>query len=172
MVNSFFEEKAEKLLIEANCFELPIDIKKCAEYFNVKVQALALDEDVSGFFVIKDNAVHIGYNIKDGHQRSRFTIAHELSHYFLHAKETPLFVDKNRTLYRDSNSSTGELIKEREANAFAAALLMPRKLIDNIIDQLSENDKKALHRKLASTFNVSVAAMGIRLVNLGIIDYY
>jgi Zn-dependent peptidase ImmA (M78 family) len=173
MVNSYFEEKAEKLLIDADCFRVPVDINKCAAYLNVKVEGLTLEDNVSGFFINKDNSLLIGYNVNESPRRKNFTIAHELAHYVLHAKDSPLFIDKNNyKLYRDTNSSSGEIIKEIEANAFAAALLMPKKLITEKMDSLSEENKNSLIKTLANFFVVSPQAMGIRLVNLGIIDYY
>ena len=78
----------------------------------------------------------------------RFTIAHELAHYILHTKETKLFVDK-QVLYRDGKSSTGEILQEREANAFAASLIMPGKLITEEVEKLKhENKDKFSHNNL------------------------
>ncbi|MGC4101107.1 ImmA/IrrE family metallo-endopeptidase [Ferruginibacter sp.] len=172
MINSYVEEKAEKILLDSNCFNIPIDVYKCAEYLGVEITSLDLEDDISGFFAIKNKKAHIGVNKANNAQRIRFTIGHELGHYILHAKETPLFIDKEESrLNRDYNSSTGELIKEREANAFAAALLMPRKLVIKKINELSERDNKTLIRKLSVEFDVNPKAMGIRLVNLDIIGY-
>lgn len=170
MINNYIEERAEKLLQEANCLKAPIDINKCAQHLKVEVNPLELDENVSGFFVIKENKAHIGYNKNDNDKRTRFTIAHELGHFVLHAKQIPLFIDKYETkLYRDFSSTTGESIMEREANAFAAALLMPRKLILKELEE--DNNKSNIIKRLSQKFNVSIQAMGIRLVNLEILDY-
>lgn len=142
-----------------------LDIYKVSKSLKVDVQQEIMDDEISGLFVIKDGNPFIRYNIEDP-KRQRFTIAHELGHYILH-KETPLFVDKKneKIMYRNSESTTGEIRKEREANAFAASLLMPAKFIGD------EWEKMPVHKDpieyLANIFNVSGQAMSFRLANLG-----
>lgn len=71
----------------------------------------------------------IGFNPTESKTRQRFTIAHELGHFELHKQDSGLFVDKEfKMLFRDQNSSSGEIRKEQEANAFAAAILMPENI--------------------------------------------
>lgn len=59
-----------------------------------------------------------------GDPRARFTLAHELGHYFMHANEINCFarINKNTTwpAYQDS---------EAQANQFAARVLMPISMI-------------------------------------------
>jgi Zn-dependent peptidase ImmA (M78 family) len=170
--NIYLEEKTERLLLDSKCYSIPINVQKCAEHLDVQVKALELDEDVSGFLLMKGKSVHIGYNKNNGKQRQRFTIAHELGHYLLHAKDAKLFVDKTeKVLYRDIHSSTGELLKEREANAFAASLLMPQKLLIQEVEKIKNETKEKFISRLAKKFDVSEQAITIRLTNLGLIDY-
>ena len=177
MINNFLETKAEKLLIDANCFSVPVNIDCISQYFGIRVEALELEIDISGFLAINDGTAVIGYNRRQGNERKRFTIAHEISHFVLHAKkEFPLFIDKDkkpeqRIMFRDSASSTGEFIKEREANAFAAALLMPKKLVEQEIQSIAIENTQDTIQELSKKFEVSVQAMSIRLANLDIIDY-
>lgn len=171
-VNVYLEEKAERLLFDSECYSIPIKIEKCAEHLNIELKALELDGDVSGFILMKGKSAHIGYNKNDSKQRRRFTIAHEIAHYLLHAKDSNLFIDKTeKILYRDVNSSTGEILKEREANAFAASLIMPQKLIIQEVEKIKNENKESFILKLAKKFDVSVQAITIRLTNLGLIDY-
>jgi len=170
-VNSYIEQKSEKLLVESKCYRVPIPIENCAKYLDIKLEPLELDENVAGFLLLKDDkVVHIGYNKSNPKNRIRFTIAHEIGHYLLHAKDSTLFVDKE-VLYRDVNSSTGELLREREANAFAASLLMPQKLITQEVDKHKKEPTDKLISQLAKKFKVSQQAITIRLSNLGVIDY-
>ncbi len=78
-----------------------------------------------------------------------------------------------RVEYRNQESSTGETVREREANAFSAALLMPEKYllkeIRNHHFELSEDDSL---QELAKLFNVSVSAMTFRLINLNLLSHY
>ena len=170
-LNNYIEEKAERLLIDANCFSAPIDVRKCAEYLNVEIQDLDLDYDVSGFVIIKKDASTIGYNKANPPKRIRFTLAHELGHICLHSQDVPLFIDKIEKFNRDGNSSTGEILREREANAFAAALLMPEKLVRDQVETVNTAEGNNYIADLASKFEVSDQAMTIRLTNLGLLDY-
>ncbi len=61
--------------------------------------------------------------------RQRFTIAHELGHFFLHRASSTVFVDAAPIFFRDESSSNGSQREEIEANAFAAELLMPEDAI-------------------------------------------
>lgn len=79
--------------------------------------------------------------------RDRFTIAHELGHYFLHSEqgEGPIVA------YRSGSTRI-----EWEANWFAAALLMPRK-------EFSESVNLGYNiARLASQFGVSQEAAKVR----------
>lgn len=143
-----------------------IDVHKISKSLNVDVQQEIMDEEISGLFVIKDGNPYIRYNFFEDSKRQKFTIAHELGHYILH-RETPLFVDKKneKIMYRNSESTTGEIRKEREANAFAASLLMPAPFIKNEWEKMPLHEDPIKH--LANIFNVSEQAMSFRLANLG-----
>ncbi len=177
MVNNIIEAKAEKLLKDSGCYSIPVNIKDCVSYLKIELTEVELEKDLSGFLAFKaGNKAVIGFNKGHGRERTRFTIAHELAHFVLHRElSSTIFIDKDRIptqniLFRDSNSSTGEYVKEREANAFAAALLMPKQLVEESVREL---DKKMedLIKHLADKFQVSTHAMSIRLANLDIIDY-
>lgn len=96
------------------------------------------------------------------------TKAHELGHYELHRHNSALFIDKG-FLNRDKNYSTGEILVEQKANAFAAALLMPEYLWEKEIkkQKLDLSDDNAAIR-LADTFEVSSAAMNYRIANFNL----
>lgn len=173
MLIPYIEQKAEKLLKEHGLMNVPVDVFKCAKCVNVDTQSVWFDdESISGLFIIKDKSAFIRYNLNDGEARQRFTVAHELGHFFLHSKETSLFLDKaEKVMYRNFDSTTGEKAKEREANAFAAALLMPRGLLTAEANKLNEEFSDEVIADLAKKFNVSQKAMSIRLSNLGLLEY-
>jgi Zn-dependent peptidase ImmA (M78 family) len=172
MIIRHIEEKAEKVLQDAACFSAPVDVSMCALSLKIKLNGVDLNDEVSGLFVIKDKMAHVGYNKSHHVHRQRFTIAHEIGHFLLHSRDTFLFVDKEeKILYRDRESSSGEYQKEREANAFAAALLMPKKLLLQHIFDFDNSKGESLQKYLSEKFNVSETAMTIRLTNLGLIDF-
>jgi len=159
------ETKTSNLLRDNNCISLPIDVLDLAIKLGVRVEAESFEDDISGLFVIKNKRPYICYNKNQGKSRVRFTIAHELGHYILHSKTKPLFIDRNKkVLYRDFNSSTGELKLEREANTFAASLLMPKFLIEAELE--NKNEEIDIVKSLSEKFNVSSQAMSFRLANL------
>ena len=99
------------------------------------------------------------------HPRTRFSIAHELGHYFLDSHQAFL----RRT--GKSHPSRGEFLSDRtieaEADAFAAGLLMPAKLLGPKVnnDEMSFTDIEGW----AGEFNTSVTSTARRAVELS--DY-
>ena len=165
MIIKHIEVKTLKILEDMGIIQASdIDVFAIAEHLQVDVKPAQLGKDISGLFVIKEDKPYIRYNGSENDCRINFTIAHELGHFFLH-KDIPLFIDKNeRIMFRDAASTTGEIMKEREANAFAAALLMPKPFIESELQKLViKNDVTA---DLADIFNVSTQAMSFRLSNL------
>jgi len=103
--------------------------------------------------------------------RKRFTMAHELGHYFLHGEKIKesykAFVDtpNTYTLFKKNDIDVDECDKpmEAEANFFAAELLMPE-------DVVKEAYKKVKNPEILSEiFMVSLQSMKYRLSNLGLI---
>ncbi|QJD77123.1 ImmA/IrrE family metallo-endopeptidase [Spirosoma rhododendri] len=183
-------ESAAKALLQktghypTNFYELPsdkqgIDVKTVAEKIGIEVREYDFGEDVSGVLLQLNGKVQIGYapENRTGKKRQRFTIAHEIGHYVLEHQRKGVFIDtpeKYFALYRNANSSTGEDMQEREANAFAASLLMPLDLVREGVTHYMSSDitRKQdfeLVPNLASDFNVSNIAMSIRLTNLNLL---
>lgn len=132
-------------------------------------------------------------------ERRRFSVAHELGHYLLHARpliarmdadEHPTFVEglgyqrwsteagderadsalpEARLLITDGSSNEADMLErlEREANAFAAALLMPEPLCRRLVERYGGSLASA--KRLAGEFLVSPAAMRVRLMALGLL---
>lgn len=164
---SYIEKKTEEILTNNNVFKAGFDVEKLVKKLNIDIIPEKLDNDVSGLFVRIDDKPVISYNKNERNLgRKRFTIAHELGHYILHS-DKPLFIDKTpKVMFRNSASSSGEQLQEREANHFAAALLMPIKLIKEEIDNAPDNVTNPIEY-LAEKFKVSEQAMTFRLANLG-----
>lgn len=94
-------------------------------------------------------------------ERQRFTLAHELGHYFLHSRqgENPLQAFR-----------LGTSLAEQEANYFAAELLMPEEMFKKDFGSLSKNleiDDKI--SKMAEMYHVSFSAATVRLSSLRLI---
>ncbi len=162
----------ESLLEEHGVRDGPVPVTTIARSKGARIHADALEGDLSGFlFRDRDHAV-IGVNTQHPTTRQAFTIGHELGHLLLHDQEQ-LHVDRGFPVrLRSSLSSQGTDDAEREANYFAAALLMPRSFLDRDLlneefwDLTDDTTVKALSRK----YGVSTIALVNRLKNLGYIQ--
>ena len=168
------ERRAERLLHESSAWRVPVPIERVSDNLNLTTYASAQGEGISGVLVVEGRHGAVGYNPTHPLVRRRYTIAHEIGHYVLHVKDSAqqsLFVDRY-VAYRDDQSSEGKDWQEVEANAFAAALLMPESLVRHQIRRqgfdLDDEDDVA---SLAKNFRVSTSAMSYRLVNLGLLRY-
>lgn len=129
---SQIDAQAENILLKTGMLHVPVDVELVAHRLSLQIEPASLGENVSGLLVVEKGHGVIGYNATQAHVRQRFTIAHEIGHFVLHLSDNPsaLFIDTQYIVYRrDAKSSTGEDQREREANRFAAALLMPATLI-------------------------------------------
>ena len=110
--------------------------------------------------------------------RRRFTLAHELGHFCLHATSQKTFTDSRKTMSR-SGSYWDKY--ESEANNFAAQLLMPKDLLvaegKKLISIYKAEESaqtmpaKIFIEQMSSLFEVSSKAMEYRLKNIGVIKY-
>lgn len=148
---------------------VPINPVILAQRAGIKVNNAKFSEDnLSGMIAKRGDLEIILVNSDDPPRRKRFTIAHELGHHFLHLKSGDgQFVDGEADLFREMPSDSNEPIsedraREIQANAFAAALLMPEEHVRAV---WAETGSIA---EMADIFGVSEEAMGYRLTGLGI----
>lgn len=92
--------------------------------------------------------------------RDRFTIAHELGHYFLHHRAPDQHLVGKRTA---TFTRLGRNVPETQANVFASNLLMPAAPFKAAFDELGK-DLVAV----ADRFEVSVPAARVRAEFLGL----
>lgn len=166
-------ERRAMLLIDAlKISSPPVPVEQIAAAKGAQLTYEAFDGQVSGMLYRDEQRAIIGINSRHAAVRQRFTIAHEIGHLEMH-KGKPVFVDRLvRMNLRDGSSSR----EESDANAFAAELLMPRKLmageVNRILSRKPRITPEQLIEELASRFRVSSEAMGYRLANLGILNPY
>ncbi len=170
MLNKRIEKLTIEILDNLGIKSLPVPVDEVAKKRGLEIKAYDLGENVSGVLVMDAGKGTIGYSPTESKVRQRFTIAHELGHYELHKQDIGLFIDKGfAVLFRDQNSSSGEIKKEQEANAFAAALLMPEKLLIKEIKKHNfDLGEEVTMKELAKYFYVSVPAMTFRIANLNL----
>ncbi len=97
----------------------PLDIEGLISALGLRISQVPLAENISGFLKKELDFWTIGVNSLHHPNRQRFTLAHELGHYFLHRHRGDF---EDGPLFRRDNQFNPI---EREANQFAALLLMP-----------------------------------------------
>jgi Zn-dependent peptidase ImmA (M78 family) len=129
----------------------PVDISR-SKGVRVTFVDFAGDADrISGFYDCDDNAIYV--NKHEFPLRQTFTVAHELGHALMHKDWAAS--ENYKILLRDSGYD-GNDSYEKEANAFAAHLLVPRFMLD---EYWGDNTAESLSR----LFAVSVPMIRNRL---------
>ena len=160
------EKLAAEVLQKNNITTYPVDLKKIVERENIELKHLPDFTDMSGKIEKKYGKTTIWVNRFHSKGRRRFTVAHELGHYYF---DIPNQGGKYKDYKFNRSSETNPI--EIRANQFAAALLMPQNLLDVAIKKLKINqhfiDFYSDIAKLAKVFDVSEPVMRFRLINLG-----
>lgn len=115
-------------------------------------------DNISGYIERANGSYRIVVNSNHAPTRQRFTAAHELGHYIYHRDLLGDGVGDNRAYRTDGTDRPNPNIRpihERQANSFAANVLMPRHRLTNVAGESTA--------ALAAQFGVSQAAMKIRL---------
>jgi Zn-dependent peptidase ImmA (M78 family) len=150
--------------------DIPIDVVAMASACGVVVRSETLEEFVSGLLLVRGDEAVIGVNADHHSNRRRFTIAHELGHYLLHLDRSAFFLDASPVYFRQETTVATDLNQEREANAFAAELMMPESAIRALMatDPIDVFDDMAA-KQMANRFGVSTQALIIRLTELDLV---
>lgn len=155
--------KAREIVAQYNLKNLPIDVEGFCVALGISVIYVdfssierRVNKEISGAIQKRGDEYTILVNEDDSDVRARFTIAHELGHYYLHVKDDPRQIV---TSFRRDRSA-----RETAANKFAAEFLMPKELIEREYAKMVIPVSDALAQK----FNVSKPAMRNRLDSLGL----
>lgn len=143
---------------------VPVKVGAVAEDLGLEVLVSALGPGVSGQISKKGDSYQVKVNRHEARERQRFTIAHEIGHFLLHRDIIDSTVEgiTDNVLYRSGRPEKIEF----EANRIAADILMPMSALNARILTLGGNVTEAMIELLASEFQVSKAAMEIRLSSL------
>jgi len=151
---------AEKVLRERNIASLPVDPMAIAKVAGIEVMAKpASAAGVSGMLLKVGDRFGITYATHiDNSGFQRFSVSHELGHYFLPGHVDAVLGADNR-----HESCAGFASKdryEREADHFAAALLMPKQPFTDAMRRAG--DGLAAIEKLREQCDTSLIATAIR----------
>lgn len=165
-------EIVDEILAETELGIAPIKIIAIANFYGFEVYELEFDDDISGVIMADEQKIDgfdtnrvIVVNAAHSGRRNRFTIAHELGHYFLSGRQDKCFAHRDDFAYDED---------ERDANSFASALLMPEDEVRRKLNSLQEDLGKPPTESqkiayIADVFQVSQAAAEVRLKKLQVL---
>lgn len=151
---------ADEVLKENYINKPPVPVFELAKNYGYEVVEVELPPNIAGLVDIKKHIIFI--NKSDSDTRKAFTVAHELGHIKLHAPE----LEKNPDLgilYRRPLGEKDSDSKEQEANFFAASLLVPESMYDEIIKKYKDALPENKIDLLSTLFGVSQEVMEYRL---------
>lgn len=153
------EELTSSILFNNDMYKIPANILKIAELNDIDVYEGDLDKKILG--AIRYDKDKPGFTIllnkNQTSKQKRFTLAHELGHFFMHKEileSEEIHVD---IMYKIKDE------EEKEVDYFAGALLMNRMLLEKMYE------KTTSITELADIFDVTTSAMTVRLDTLGLI---
>lgn len=151
------EHTAKKIWQNLCLISPPVPILEVADFFGLTIQGASFEEypDISGVLDLEEHKIYL--NEKDSPEHKRFTIAHEIGHWALHKDQ--LQYNPNMAIYYRRPIGGESDAKEKEANCFAASLLVPLELLKELSVKFSIKD-------LAQIFAVSTQVIRYRLKSL------
>ena len=155
-------EKAQSILRMAGITQAPVDLERVAASLDFNILPFPFPDKRRGMVLIENGNKTIGVNKNHPLTLQRFTISHELGHYLNgHQHFDNQFIN-DESKYYDPHYQ-----QEKEADAFAAELLMPKDFLEKDLSELGlEIDK------LTEKYQVSEQALWIRLTTLRLADKY
>jgi Zn-dependent peptidase ImmA (M78 family) len=183
--SGLIEEAADQLLDQyrdfAGAFDLPVPVELIAEHFlkydlEITDEGLFADPGFLGGISFETNTIFVNASIEDHEGRYTFTIAHEIGHHVLHKElYDELISDRSQILCREEKKKP---LIEQQADRFAAALMMPRRMLVAEVEKCGKSIPRTLgdalrlanHLNAACGFqNVSISALFNRLKDLGLV---
>jgi hypothetical protein len=169
MISGLREQQIHQCALEVvqdNGFTtLPVDPRAIAGKASIQLQSWQPTKPgISGFLMRHGDSFGIGYSTAIKNEGfTNFTIGHELGHYFLDGHAEALLQNEGNIHYSQSGFVSNDL-HEREADCFAAELLMPAQFFKGALRQ-SGSGFSAIE-KIAGLARTSIVATGIKLAKL------
>lgn len=123
---------------------------------------LKYNREKNRFLLFYNSKYDTGLPLGQHHPRTRFSIAHELGHYFIEPHHQ--YLRHGGLSHASSSEFISDVQMEREADAFAASLLLPTPIIKPIVNQGDLTFERL--DEVAATFETSLVSTTIRCVRL------
>lgn len=160
--------KSSLAIVNEAARHMPVDVFRLAADLGIRVFPKTLRETISGAIERRDDGWVIIVNKQHSENRKRFTVAHEIGHFVLHYRRLGNGTNDTKDYRADEQEAKYEnwidVEHEREANGFAAGILMPAPLVRRQYRAMAGlND---IPERMAPLFGVSEAAMRYRIQDL------
>ncbi len=167
--NSTYEQaqaEGERIALDYKMNDVPaLELPRVMENdFGILVLMVDMDEGISGAACRLPELDAVLVNRREKEGRRNFDLAHEFFHILTWDTMPPKPIE---TAVEKGGNRVEQL-----ANAFARALLMPRRFLERFGEWrgLGEAERAARMREAANYFHVSVSALFWRLVSLGLLS--
>lgn len=147
----------EDFITQYSIEDFPVDIEEFSKKIGIEIKYANLENGISG--KLEKDGEHYIITVENRHpkNRQRFTIAHEIAHYFLHRNLKEKFEDI--VFFRGVEKDSTEF----QANLFASEILMPK---NQFLEQIKIGKNKI--EDLAKYFGVSTLAIRVRAKQLNL----
>ena len=158
--------KIAKTLIKIHKITSPINIIELIKKYAILEIEYEIPFEFDGLCFFKSGKPNVIINGNISEARQKFTMAHELGHILIPGHKNIIACNMDNQEI-DSEEDYNEqhylyLSKEREANAFAAELLMPENWIKKEIKNL--NSFKEMFSRISKLTQLSIQAITIRVI--------
>lgn len=154
-INHVLEEKSKDILVNNDMLKLPVNLSEIAKNNNIDVYIDKLPDGISGAIRYNEEKEKFEILIEENESnvRQRFTLAHELAHFFLEKEK----IETSGKIHFDTLFRKEKNSEEREVEYLAGAILMNKEILEKLYDINSSI------KDLAKVFDVSESAMTVRL---------
>ncbi len=162
------DELAEKVVLKYSS-GIPLDPIEIANKINVDIVYESYEHPFKGFICYDGKRFYIILNkvlLKNiNYSNARYTISHELGHYFLGHHRNRLKQGESFAFQSKTNLPMDKKLLENQAEYFGGALLMPKTKFIEYYDLIKKEGFAAI-LDLKSYFDVSITSAAIRFNKL------
>ena len=153
-----------ELIGEENQATYGTDLNKIIKEHRLRLKFSAFQETFDGLISFRDGVFTIACNTTTGNYpsgiRTRFTIAHELGHYFIDGHRHALV---NNLMPSLGENAKQDLPMEREADLFASRLLLPSSVFNKAFRKAERGLEGVI--ALSKQFSVSIKCAALRYLS-------
>jgi Zn-dependent peptidase ImmA (M78 family) len=128
--NQFVRQMARKILAESKVKSPPVDLLQILSTHGIAYEEVEDFPDTVDALIVEDGPkIYAAVNARQHPHRRRFSLAHELGHYFMHRDgmpEEPITIDNPPS---DDLGAATKSPAEIEADLFAGELLVPLEML-------------------------------------------